>query len=53
MDVNSVNPVQQAAELTQAVMQAQLQTTALAEKMAKIAATQKVEGVGDRLDVTR
>jgi len=53
MDVNSVNPVQQAAELTQAVMQAQLQSAALAEKMVKVAAAQKIQGVGDQVDVTR
>lgn len=53
MDINNVNPAQQAAEVTQAVMQAQLQSAALAEKMGKIAAQQKIEGVGEKLDVTR
>ena len=53
MDINNVNPAQQAAEVTQVVMQAQLQSAALAEKMAKIVAQQKVEGVGEQIDVTR
>ena len=53
MEINQIASAQQLRETMQVMAEAQQRLVQLQEKMAKVAVTAKVSGLGDNIDATR